>query len=77
VEQTTSQRTADTIRAELARRKIAGRELGRAVGWSAAKTWRHLNGETPLTVDHVAAVAAFLGIPVTDLIPHDRDEPAA
>lgn len=53
----------------MARRKISGRDLAEALGWSRSTTWRRLNGTTPLKLDELTAVAAFLEVSVTDLLP--------
>lgn len=74
MEQTTTELTAGAVRAELARRRISGRELGREIGWSLGTTSRRLNGLSPMTVDELTAVASFLGVPVTTLLP---PEPAS
>lgn len=65
VEQLTNDRTASAVRAELARRKISGRQLAEALDWSVSATWRRLNGTTPFRVDQLTAVADHLGVPVT------------
>ena len=72
MEQTTSSRTAGAVRAELARRKLSGRKLADGLGWSVSKTWRRLSGEHPFDINELAAVAAYLGIPVGTFLP-DRD----
>lgn len=77
MEQSTSELTAGAIRAELARRRLSGRKLGRAIGWSLGTTSRRLNGQSPITVDELTRIAAFIGIPVTDLLPTDDREPVA
>lgn len=69
MEQTTTERTAGAVRAELARRKITGRQLALSLGWSPTTTWRRLNAEYPFNVDELAAVAAHLGVPVSTFLP--------
>jgi len=69
MEQSAGQLTAGAVRAELARRQISGRALGRAVGWSLGTTSRRLNGQSPMTVDELHAVARFLGVSPAELIP--------
>ena len=56
---------------ELARRRISGRELARALGWSAPTTWRRLSGVLPFDIDELAAVARFLEMPLGDLLPDE------
>lgn len=65
--QSVGERTAANIRAELARRRLSGRDLARACGWPTTTAWRRLNGVT-LSVDDIAAVSAWLGIPVAELM---------
>ncbi|HET6870897.1 MAG TPA: helix-turn-helix domain-containing protein [Solirubrobacteraceae bacterium] len=69
--QTPSELTAETVRVELARRRISGRKMARALGWSYTTTARRLSGEYPFDIDELAAVAAFLGIPTAALLPAD------
>ena len=69
VEHTTTERTAAAVRAELARRKINGAELALALGWNRTTTWRRLAGKYPFDIEQLAAVADFLGVPLTDLLP--------
>lgn len=73
VNQTAGECTAANVRAELARRRISGRELARGIGWSAPTTFRRLRGDTPFTIDELIAVARFLGVPVAALIPADTE----
>ena len=75
MEQTTTERTAAVVRAELARRKIRGSEVALLLGLSRTTIWRRLNGEYPFNVDELAAVAAHLGVPVSTFLP-DRDAAA-
>lgn len=58
---------ARNIRAELARRGISQRHLTEALGVTYTGVTRRLSGRTPLDVDEVAAVARYLGVPVSDL----------
>lgn len=69
MEQTATERTAGAVRAELARRKIAGQRLGAAIGWSAGTTSRRLNGQTPITVEELTRIADFIGVPTAALLP--------
>jgi transcriptional regulator with XRE-family HTH domain len=61
--------TAGSVRAELARRGITGRELAAALGRSERTVRRRLSGDLPFTVDELTAVAGFLDIPVGSLLP--------
>lgn len=67
--QTPAQLTAETVRVELARRRISGRNMARTLGWSYTTTARRLSGEYAFDIDELAAVAGFLGIPVAALLP--------
>ena len=67
--QTPAELTAGAVRAELARRRITGRQLARSLGWSFTTTARRLNGSSPFDIDELDAVARFLGLAVTDLLP--------
>lgn len=60
---------ASNVRAELARRKVKGRELAAALGWSERTTRRRLAGELPFTVDELTEVAKHLKMPTADLLP--------
>lgn len=77
VDHSPAKRTAATVRAELARRRISGREMARHLGWSPATTQRRLAGTAPLDIDELAAVAAFLGVPIVRLLPDENTEDAA
>jgi transcriptional regulator with XRE-family HTH domain len=69
MEQTPSQLTAAVVRAELARRKIRGGDLAAVLGCSRTTMWRRLNGEHPFDIDELSAVAAHIGVPLSDLLP--------
>jgi transcriptional regulator with XRE-family HTH domain len=64
MEQTTTERTAAMVRAEVARRKIRTCELSDLLGKSRTTVWRRLNGMQPFDVDELAQIARFLDIPV-------------
>lgn len=68
----TTERTAASIRAELARRQISYSQLGRELGWKRSTTWRRVTGAQPFDVDELAAVASYLGLPVSSLIDGDQ-----
>lgn len=73
--QTAGKRTAATVRAELARRRISGRQLATDLGWGVPTMARRLNGTVAFSVDELAAVAHHLGLPVTALLADDDEEP--
>jgi transcriptional regulator with XRE-family HTH domain len=69
----TSQRVAANVRAELGRHRRSQGDLGRALGRSQPYVSRRLNGTVSFGVDEVAAIAAWLGVPVSALL----EDPAA
>ena len=64
-----------SVRAELARAQISGRQLGRHLGMTPAAIARRLSGRTPFTVDQLLQVAAFLEVPISRLLPDDAQRP--
>lgn len=72
MEQTTTERTAAVVRAEVARRKVRTQDLADILGVSRTTMWRRLNGEYPFNVDELARIAGHLGVPVSTLMP-ERD----
>lgn len=64
-----SPETASNLRAELARANKRKGDLATFLGLSPAAITRRVNGETPLDVDELCAVAAWLDIPLTRLLP--------
>lgn len=67
--QRSTNETADSVRAELARRRISGRKLATDLGWKQATVARRLNGTYPFTIDELAAIAGYLGVPISALLP--------
>jgi transcriptional regulator with XRE-family HTH domain len=63
-----AEQVAGTVRAELARRRISGRQLALALGWSRSRTNRLLSGQDAFDVDELAQVAEHMGLTVSDLI---------
>lgn len=72
--QTTTERTAANVRAELARARISIRSAARTLDWSPNTLSRRLRGETPLTVDELLALAALLGVPLSTLLPEPEKQ---
>lgn len=68
--------TAGAVRAELARRKLSGRQMAAQMRMPINTFRRRLNGDVPFGVSELVAVADILAMPVTDLLPPAR-EPAA
>jgi transcriptional regulator with XRE-family HTH domain len=57
------------VRAELARRRISGREIAGVLNWSERTARRRLGGSTPFTAEELASVARHLNMPIADLLP--------
>lgn len=60
----TSERIAAEVRAILARKRIPQAELAQVLDISQVGVSRRLRGETPLDVNEVALIAAYLGVPI-------------
>jgi transcriptional regulator with XRE-family HTH domain len=71
VTQTAAQRTAATVRAELARRQLSGRQVATDLDWSIPTMTRRLNGSVAFDVDELAQIAEYLGVPIATLIPDE------
>lgn len=56
---------AGEVRAEMARKRMTGRELSRLTGKSQPYWSRRLTGDVALDVDDLDAVAALLDVPMT------------
>jgi transcriptional regulator with XRE-family HTH domain len=70
----TSQHTAASVRAEIARAGRTARSVALALGWSTSTMSRRLSGETEFTVSELATLATLLGVPITDLLPREPVE---
>lgn len=57
----------DEVRAALARRRLSQSDLGQHLGLSQAAVSRRLLGEVPFDIAELAAVAAFLDVPLDAL----------
>ena len=66
---TLSNEVRATIRAELARRGRTQTALADAVGMSQVAMSRRLLGQTPIDLDDLEGIAAFLQMPVSALLP--------
>ncbi|QFG09709.1 hypothetical protein PBI_PIPP_38 [Gordonia phage Pipp] len=51
------------------RRKITQTQIGARIGIGQSAVARKLRGERPFAVDELMAIAAFLDVPITDLLP--------
>lgn len=72
MEQTTTERTAAVVRAEVARHKVRTGELARILRVSRTTMWRRLNGDYPFNIDELTLIADRLGVPINALLP-ERD----
>lgn len=63
-----AEQVAAQVRAELARVRLSGRELGRRTGVDYQYWQRRLSGVTPFNVVDLATIADLLGVPVSTLI---------
>lgn len=61
--------TAANVRAELARANYSNIQTAHALNWSNSRLARRLSGEIPFDVEELAAVASFLGVPLSALLP--------
>lgn len=68
----TPRTTASTVRAELARRRISGRELASLLNISERTVRRRLTGDTAFTAAELAVLAAHFGVAIESLL---ADEP--
>lgn len=71
----TTVRVAAEVRAELGRQKMSIRELAAKLEQPRSNVSRRLNGEQPLTIDDITAIARALGVPLAALLPK-QDAPA-
>jgi len=55
---------AGEVRAYLARRQITGQQAAKQLGWNQAYLQRRLAGKVAFDVTDLAALAAFLQVPV-------------
>lgn len=63
------ERAAEEIRVLLARRRISAAELARRTGMKQSTMARRMTGETAFDLDDLEAIAAVLGVDVTELLP--------
>lgn len=64
-----SSRVAEEIRALLARRRVSGRKLAEALGFSQSAMSARLTGATPIDLNDLERIAGFLNVEVTELLP--------
>ena len=63
-----SQVVADNLAAELARRRMSGRQASAAMGLSVAYVARRISGDTEMSVSDLFAFARLLGVSVDVLL---------
>jgi len=72
---TPTKQTGANIRAEIARRKISQTTLAKHLGLSQTSISARLSGRTAFDINEIHAVAVFLGVPITVLLPSEiRDD---
>jgi len=59
---------AAEIRAQLARRRLSGRQAAAMLGWTSPYLSRRLTGEVPFDVSDLEAIAGLLGVPVASFL---------
>ena len=62
------ERIAAEIRAEVARQRATQVQLAQLLDLSQAAVSRRLSGDTPFTLNELAAIAQFLNVPITKFI---------
>lgn len=60
---------AGEVRAAAARQRVSEASIARHLGMSQSKLSRRWTGQLPFDIEELAAIAAYLDIPMTDLIP--------
>jgi transcriptional regulator with XRE-family HTH domain len=60
---------AAEVRAELGRQRRSQADLAQALGFTAATAARRLDGTVPFDVMELAVVSAWLGVPLSQLMP--------
>ena len=68
MEDTTVQRVADTVRAEMARRRVTQTSIANDLHISQAALSRRLSGMVPFDVKELSALASLLDMPVSSLL---------
>lgn len=75
--QTAVARIADTVRAEVARRRLTQAEVAAVLGLPASSVSKRLAGVVPLTVIDLIALATAWHVSVESLLPADIYTPPA
>ncbi|WP_315913609.1 helix-turn-helix transcriptional regulator [Arthrobacter sp. lap29] len=71
-----TQRVAEAVRAEAARRRVPQRSIAAALGTSQQSVSRRMSGETPFDVDEIHNLAESFGVSFASLIPDANKTPA-
>lgn len=70
--ETPTYQVATEIRAVMARKRVTQTELAALINMKVATLRRRLDGDTEISVNDLAAIAAALDVPVAELIPAER-----
>lgn len=63
-----AKKVAAELRAELARRRLSGRQVAHHIQMPHATVTRWLNGDTAITLDGLAMICGSLGLPIAELL---------
>jgi transcriptional regulator with XRE-family HTH domain len=66
--ETTAERIAANVRAEMARKGVTQQKLAVHLDWSQAAISRRLSARVAFNVDELARIAAFLAVPLSALL---------
>ena len=69
---TVHEAVAGEVRATLARQRRSARSVALQLGWKQGYLSRRITGETPFTINDLAAIAAALDVPLTSFFPGER-----
>lgn len=72
--ETSTERVAAEVRAEMARRRITQSDVGKSLGLSTAAVSRRLRGVVPFDVNELSTIAALLGVPAGTLLVDGQSE---
>lgn len=64
-----SERVRANVRAELARANLSQTDLAEGLHTTQQAISRRMSGKVPFDTDEIEAIAAFLGVPVSALVP--------
>jgi len=72
MQSTTTEEVAAEVRAHCARQRVSQRDLAKVLGVSHATLFRRFSGEVAFDVAELAAVAEYLNLPLSALLPADK-----